>query len=135
MAEKKKSASAKKSNKIFLAFIASIVGCIIGFFLVKYLFQNGLSIIAKGTDAIIIIGPCCGFASLIFMRVRNNFFGIWCFFISLIFTLGAEAFLFRPQESLNYFFNNFTALQPKILASIVIGPFIAFYFGRGNKEK
>ena len=136
MAKEKKAESKKKSNKILFAFIASIVGCIIGYFIVKYLFQNGLSIFSKGTDSIIIIGPCCGFASLIFMRVRNSFFGIWCFLIALFVTLFAEIFIVRPKtESINFFFEHLKDLDPKVLASIVVGPFIAFYFGRGPKEK
>ena len=135
MAKEKKPESKKKSNKILLAFVASIVGCFVVYFTVKYLYQNGLSFISKGTDAIIIIGPCCGFASLIFMRVRNSFFGIWCFLISLFFTLYAEAFLFHPDKSLNSFFGHLKDLEIKVLISIVVGPFIAFYFGRGPKEK
>ena len=135
MAQEKKKESKKKSNKILLAFVASIIGCFIGYFCVRYLSQNGLSIITKGTNSIIIIGPCCGFASLIFMRVRNSFFGIWCFLISLFFTLYTEAFLFHSDKSLNSFFSEFKSLDIKVLISIFVGPFIAFYFGRGPKEK
>lgn len=130
MAEaKKKSGSKKKSNKIFLAFIASIAGCIAGFFLVQFLMK-------KDYHAIIIVGPCCGFASLIFMRVRNNMFGIWCLLISLAATLLAENSLpAHATKSFNYFFSHLGELGPKTLASIVMGPLIAFYFGRGPKDK
>ena len=127
MGAEKKKESNQKSNSYFFAFLASIVGCIVGIIAVKYLRDYDYKSVGP-------IGLFCGLFSLIFIRKRTNLFGIWCLILAFFVSVRTEFIMFSSKQTLNEFLQNWQNISPKSMASILFGTFVAFYFGRGKKE-